>query len=279
MSLSLIDKMNEAQKFIQTHSKLKPTIGLTLGSGLSSFANEIKVECQIPYHEIPHFVPPTVDGHPGSLLLGFAEGVPVAVLQGRIHYYEGHSLDQVTFATRLLKYMGIKLLVLTNAAGGMNPKMKPGDFMIIRDHINLTGLNPLRGPNIAEFGPRFPDMTEPYDKVFSDLLVKICKENKFSFLEGVYCGVQGPCYETAAEIKYLQTIGGDAVGMSTVPETIVARHMRLQTVGVSCITNLATGLSNSQVTHEEVKEVAARVEKQFASLILRFIKAAGTNLK
>ncbi|MCB0412140.1 MAG: purine-nucleoside phosphorylase, partial [Bdellovibrionales bacterium] len=193
------------------------------------------------------------------------------LLKGRIHYYEGHSLEQVTFATRLVKFLGVQTLILTNAAGGVNAKFLPGTLMILRDHINLTGENPLRGPNLLELGPRFPDMTEPYDKELSDRLVEICKEQKIQHTEGVYCGVQGPSYETAAEIRFLQTIGGDAVGMSTVPEALVARHMGLRLVGISCITNLATGLSQTKVTHEEVKEVAARVEKDFSHLLRRFI--------
>lgn len=278
MKNDLLNKLHTARDYVQSRSDLKPLIGLTLGSGLSKFSEEMEVTEEIPYSDIPHFVPPSVDGHPGSLLLGHVKSVPVAVLQGRIHYYEGHSLEQVTFATRMLKLMGIKLLTLTNAAGGLNPKMKPGDFMLIRDHINLTGVNPLRGENISELGPRFPDMTEPYDKKLTDILTNICVENKFSFMEGVYCGVLGPSYETAAEVRYLHQIGGDAVGMSTVPETIIARHMGLKTVGVSCVTNLATGLSKTQVTHEEVKEVAARVEKQFAKLISEFIVRASRAL-
>lgn len=278
MNLPLLEKLEQARQFIENKSSLRPLIGLTLGSGLSNFASEMKIDTEISYSAIPHFVPPTVDGHPGSLLLGHVKNIPVAVLQGRIHYYEGHNLEQVTFATRLLKFLGIKLLVLTNASGGLNPKMKPGDFMLIRDHINLTGENPLRGPNVSELGPRFPDMSEPYSKEFTDLLAQICKKNNFSFMEGIYCGVQGPSYETAAEVRYLHKIGGDAVGMSTVPETLVARHMGLKTVGVSCITNLATGLSSQQVTHEEVKEVAARVEKQFAFMISEFVGQAGAAL-
>lgn len=275
MSLSILDKLQQAYSHIKNHSALEPKIAVTLGSGLSGFGSHMQIETEIPYSSIPHFVPPSVDGHPGSLLLGTVQNVPVAVLQGRIHYYEGHTLEQVTFATRLMNQLRAKLLVLTNAAGGINPKMKPGDLMIIRDHINLTGQNPLRGPNVAELGPRFPDMSEPYSQKFSDLLARICTNKKVSFLEGVYCGVLGPCYETAAEVRFLQKIGGDAVGMSTVPETIVARHMNLETVGISCITNLATGLSSQEVTHEEVKEVAARVEQDFAAVLVEFIRQAG----
>ncbi len=267
----ILKKLNETKNFIEQRSRVRPVVGLTLGSGLASFADEIEVVDRIPYSEIPHFSPPTVEGHPGDLIIGHIHKLPVAVLTGRIHFYEGHSMEHVVFPTRALGKLGVKTLILTNAAGGMDPKMKPGHLMLIRDHINLTGHNPLRGENVAELGPRFPDMTNPYDPELSDQLLKILKAHKVPHSEGVYCGVAGPCYETAAEVRYLQKIGGHAVGMSTVAETIAARHMGLKVVGLSCITNLSTGLSDEKISHEDVKAVAKRVEQQFVTVLKEFL--------
>jgi len=267
----LLDRLKESIDYIRCKSQIKPRIGLTLGSGLASFAENVVVDSTIPYAEIPSFTPPTVDGHPGRLILGSIGDVPVAVLQGRIHYYEGHSMDHVVYPTRVLAQLGIESLILTNAAGGISPNMKPGDFMIISDHINLTGNNPLIGPNIQELGLRFPDMSEPYDKSLSGRLSELLKQRNIRHSLGVYCGVSGPTYETAAEVRYLQTVGGHAVGMSTVPETIAAKHMGLRVCGISCITNLATGLTANKVTHEEVKDVAKKVEFQFSNFLTAFI--------
>lgn len=268
----LKQKLNETVAFIQQKSQLRPKVGLTLGSGLGSVLGGMEVEVRIPYSEIPHFAPPTVEGHPGCLVIGKLSGVPVAVLQGRIHYYEGHSMAQVVYPTRTLARMGVETLILTNASGGINPKMSPGDLMIIEDHINLTGTNPLIGANDNEMGPRFPDMSEPYDKELITLLRKLMGQRGLSYSVGVYCGVCGPSYETAAEVRFLQKIGGHAVGMSTVAETIAARHMGMKVCGIACITNLATGLSNQKVTHDEVKEVAQRVESDLADLLKDFVR-------
>jgi len=268
----LKEKLIESIKSIKEKCDLKPRIGITLGSGLSSFASSVAAEATIPYDEIPHFSPPTVDGHPGQLILGTIGPVPVAVLQGRTHFYEGHSMEQVVYPTRVLAYLGIETLVLTNASGGIDPTMQPGDFMIIEDHINLTGDNPLIGANTTELGPRFPDMSEPYDRELNLLLKEVLEKRKVRHHKGIYCGVSGPTYETAAEVKFLQTIGGRAVGMSTVPETIAAKHMGLRVCGLCCITNLATGLSSEKLSHEDVKEVGMSVEKDFCATLTEFIE-------
>ncbi|MCB0390456.1 MAG: purine-nucleoside phosphorylase [Bdellovibrionales bacterium] len=267
----ILQKIKESIEFIREQSQIKPKVGVTLGSGLAQFAEQIDIDCKIPYSDIPHFSPPSVDGHPGHLILGKINETPLVILQGRIHYYEGHTMEQVVFPTRVIAQMGIETLILTNAAGGLDPAMKPGDFMIISDHINLTGNNPLIGPNIQELGLRFPDMSEAYDRELNSKLLKLLTDLKIRHSLGVYCGVSGPTYETAAEVKFLRTIGGSAVGMSTVPETIAAKHMGLRVCGISCITNLATGILPGKVTHEEVKETAKKVEEQFTHFLKEFI--------
>ena len=271
----MLGKIKESVDFIQSKSNIRPRVGLTLGSGLSSFADSIDVDCKIPYSDIPHFIPPSIEGHPGQMVIGKIKGVPVVILQGRIHFYEGHSLDQVVFPTRVIAQLGIEKLILTNAAGGLDPNMSPGDLMVITDHINLTGTNPLIGPNIAELGLRFPDMSESYDPEMSEIALGVLQELKVPHSSGVYCGVTGPTYETAAEVRYLAKIGGTAVGMSTVPENIAAKHMGLRVCGVSCISNHATGISNMPITHDEVKEVAAKVEKAFSGFLRTFIERIG----
>ncbi len=271
MKSRLLDQLKESAGYIRSKSSLRPKVGITLGSGLAAFASQIDADVAIPYADIPNFSPPSVDGHPGKLILGHVSGVPVVVLQGRIHYYEGHSMEQVVYPTRVIAQLGIESLILTNAAGGLDPNMLPGDFMIIRDHINLTGNNPLIGPNIAELGLRFPDMSESYDTKMRELAEEVMKQHQIRYSVGIYCGVSGPTYETAAEVRYLQTIGGHAVGMSTVPETIAAKHMGLRVCGVSCVSNLATGISQKPITHDEVKETTSRVEKSFAMFLETFI--------
>ncbi len=268
----MINKLSIATDFIRTKSKLKPRIGLTLGSGLNSMAKTIDVDAAIPFSEIPGFPQTTVEGHSGKLVLGTVGGVPVAALQGRIHYYEGYKMDEVVFPTRVLAMLGIQTLILTNSAGGIQNEMRPGDFMIITDHINLFGDHPLKGPNIEKFGPRFPDMTYAYDPKLVDKMRAQFETLNIRFHEGVYCGVTGPTYETPAEIKYLKIIGGSAVGMSTVPECIAANHFGLKVAGISCITNLAAGITGEKLNHKEVQDVAGKVEKQFASFLTNFIK-------
>lgn len=262
-------QLAESKEFLFSKTKLRPKLGFVLGSGLSGFGGKIKADVEIPFAQIPHFAVSSVEGHPGRLIIGTLEGIPVAAMLGRLHAYEGLSFQQVVFPVRTLAAIGVKTVVMTNAAGGLSPKMKPGDFMVIRDHINLTGDNPLRGHNVA-IGPRFVDMTEPYDKKLSLELNAALKKEKVRSHNGVYIGVLGPTYETAAEIKYFAKIGGGAVGMSTVAEVIAARHAGLRVVGLSCVTNLGTGLSKIRLTHEDVKEVANKVEDRFTRTLLTF---------
>lgn len=266
-----IERLQETVQAIKSLSTTKPRVGIVLGSGLGAFINEVKVEKSLPFREVPNFKPTTIEGHAGNLILGTVGGVPVVILQGRYHYYEGHSLDTVVFPTRTLALLGIETLILTNSAGGFGDTMQPGDFMIIEDHINLTGTNPLMGPNIKELGPRFPDMTEAYDSQLIGLMETVFQQLGIRYHKGVYCGVTGPTYETPAEVRYLKMIGGKAVGMSTVPETIAANHLGLRVAALSCITNLAAGISNRKLSHEEVTENAKKFESHFCTFLKEFI--------
>jgi purine-nucleoside phosphorylase len=258
-------------QFIRSRTSTKPRVGLVLGSGLGAFVHELEVEVSIPYQQIPHFIPPTVEGHSGNLIFGKIQSVPVVVLQGRVHFYEGHSMSQVVFPVRTLALLGIEILLLTNSAGGMGDSMAAGDFMIIEDHINLMGTNPLMGPNLKELGPRFPDMTEAYDRRIIQRMEEILVRQSIRFHKGIYCGVSGPTYETPAEVRYLKHIGGKAVGMSTVPETIAANHLGLRVGALSCITNLAAGISAQRLSHDEVTETAKQVEQQFCSFLRELV--------
>ncbi len=244
---------------------------MVLGSGLGAFVDEVAIESTLPYDEIPGFIAPSVDGHGGRLILGHVGGVPIACLQGRIHYYEGHSMSAVVHPTRTLAMLGMDILMLTNSAGGLDPNMLPGDFMIIDDHINLMGDNPLKGPNIAQLGPRFPDMSEAYDRKLNDKMEEILSRKQIRFSRGVYCGVSGPTYETPAEVRYLQMIGGRAVGMSTVPEAIAANHLGLRVCAVSCITNPAAGLARQRLSHGDVTHAAKMVSDKFCTFLKDFI--------
>lgn len=265
------EKLTTTVGSIRARTNLKPRIGIILGSGLGAFVNEVHVETSIPFHEIPNFMPPTVEGHQGNLILGTVGTQAVAILQGRNHFYEGHSMETVVFPTRVLALLGIEVLVLTNSAGGFGDTMQAGDFMIIEDHINLMGTNPLMGPNMKSLGPRFPDMTEAYDQKLIELMEKILKNQNTRYHKGVYCGVSGPTYETPAEVRYLKMIGGKAVGMSTVPESIAANHLGLRVAALSCITNLAAGISRQKLSHQEVTETAKRVEQKFTSFLKEFV--------
>lgn len=267
----IVEKVNQSVEFIRTKTDFKPKMGIILGSGLSHFVSEVKVEAELSYSEIPGFFAPKVVGHPGKLVFGYVGETPVAVLQGRVHYYEGHTADEVVHATRTLAKLGVESMLVTNAAGGLTTDLAPGSFVLLRDHINMMGYNPLIGENIEDYGPRFPDMSCPYNKELSDKLEAVMKKFKVSYLNGVYVGVTGPSYETAAEVKMFGKLGGTCVGMSTVPEVIVANHMGVKCVGVSCVTNLGTGLSDAPLDHAEVKEVAGRVEKQFCEFLSEFI--------
>jgi purine-nucleoside phosphorylase len=269
----VLDKLQETVSYLRSKTSSKPKVGIVLGSGLGAFVKDVEIEVTIPYKDIPNFMPPTVEGHSGNLIFGKVNSQPIVILQGRNHYYEGHSMETVVFPTRTLAVLGIETLVLTNSAGGFGENMQAGDFMIIEDHINLMGTNPLMGPNIKELGPRFPDMTEAYDKKLIHLMEQLLLKQGSRFHKGVYCGVSGPTYETPSEVRYLKLIGGQAVGMSTVPETIAANHLGLRVAALSCITNLAAGISSHKLSHDEVTETAKRVESEFTSFLKEFVSS------
>lgn len=250
-------QMDEAAQAIKQRISIQPVVGMILGSGLNGLADSIKNAVYIPYKELPHFPVSTVEGHAGRFVIGELEGKPVLVMQGRIHYYEGYTMDQVTLPIRVMQRMGISNLIVTNAAGGVNPNFTPGDVMLITDQLNMvgmTGLNPLIGPNIDEIGLRFPDMSQPYDRAYSDLARKVAKENGIKLQEGVYAGLSGPSFESPADLRFLQLIGADAVGMSTVPEVIVARHGAMRVLGISGISNKANLDGSTITSHVEVME-------------------------
>jgi purine-nucleoside phosphorylase len=250
-------------------SSLRPALAIVLGSGFHHALTELRAAKKIAYAKIPGFPKPTVSGHAGELYFGHLGETPVLVLSGRAHFYEGHEMERVTFATRTLAAFGITDLLLTNAAGGINKNFRAGDFMVLSDHINFMGTNPLRGPHQIDL-PRFVDLTETYDKNLRELLFRAGKISKLKLQRGVYLAVSGPSYETPAEIRAFATLGADAVGMSTVPEAIVARHCGLRVAGISCITNLAAGLGRENLSHAEVLETAERVKKSGAQLIKNF---------
>lgn len=257
---------SETTTYLKDKGIVAPQIALILGSGLGDLADEIENPVIIPYEEIPSFPVSTVAGHAGQLVYGDLEGKKVIALQGRFHYYEGYDLQTVTYPVRIFKELGVKTIFITNAAGGVNENFTPGDLMIITDHLNITGENPLIGANIESHGPRFVDMTETYSKRGQALLKEVAIEIDVTLQEGVYTWFTGPTYETPAEIRYARTIGGDAVGMSTVPEAIVAKHAGLEVIGISCITNLAAGMQAS-LNHEEVMEYSAKAKPKFKQLL------------
>lgn len=238
----------------ENSNERSPRVGLVLGSGLGPIAEQVTDATVIPYSEIPYFHGTSVEGHAGEMILGKFDGVPVVCLKGRFHFYEGYPMEDVVFPTRVISALGIETLVLTNAAGGINTRFKPGDIMLIEDHINFMGDNPLKGPNLKELGPRFPDMTEAYSRACIELLRQTASELQIPLQQGVYIGLLGPTYETPAEVRMLRTLGADSVGMSTVPEAIAANHLGVRVAGISLITNLAAGLSQHKLTHEEVIE-------------------------
>ena len=259
-------QVEEAATLIRSRTAA-PEVAVVLGSGLGDFANALNDPVSIPYGDLPHWPASKVIGHEGRLVVGTLAGRRVAALSGRVHYYEGHDLRTVTFAARVVGRLGVKTLVLTNAAGGINVKLTPGTLMIIEDHINLLGSNPLVGPNDDRFGARFPDMSEVYSKRLRAVAAGVAEEQAVAIGRGVYVAVHGPSYETPAEIRFLRTIGADAVGMSTIPEAIVARHMGVEVLGLSCITNAAAGVLPKPLNHDEVMEVARRVRGAFARLL------------
>jgi len=268
----LSKKIKNTADLINKKIDFKIEIALILGSGLGVLAEEIKNKVIIDYKDIPHFPVSTVKGHAGRFVIGQLSGKNVIAMQGRFHYYEGYSLKEITMAVRVMKELGAGKILLTNAAGGINKNFSPGEFMIISDHINLIGDNPLIGKNLDEYGPRFPDMTEAYDRNFIRSAEKAAQKNGILIRKGVYAALSGPSYETPAEIRYLQNIGADAVGMSTVPEVIVARHMNMRVLGISCITNMAAGILSKPLDHKEVVEIAKKVRPQFLKLMKEIIK-------
>jgi purine-nucleoside phosphorylase len=260
-------RAERAAKFILSKTKLRPKIALVLGSGLGGFADELTDATRIPYQKIPNFQRSTATGHAGVLVIGKAEGIAVAVMQGRVHLYEGYSAREVGFAMRVFGRIGVRSAILTNAAGGINPEFKQGALVVIRDHINLQAANPLIGSNDERFGPRFPDMTQAYWRTYREIALAEAKRLGIEAHEGVYAALPGPSYETPAEIRYLRTIGADLVGMSTVPEVIVARHMGIRVLGISCVTNMAAGILDRPLDHSEVLETGERVKGQFIALL------------
>lgn len=274
----------EAAEFISSKYTRQPKLAIVLGSGLGAFADDLENAVRIPYDEIPHFSRSTVEGHAGQLVLGEVGGIPIVVQQGRFHYYEGYSMEQVMFPMRAFGRMGIETVILTNAAGSLDTEMSPGRLMLISDHLNMMGVNPLLGPNDERFGPRFPDMTSVYDKEIQDLVVEVANEIAHERFEkgrdetltdflhrGIYCALSGPTYETPAEIRLYRLLGANAVGMSTVPEAIAARHQGMKVAGISCITNYGAGMTEESINHEEVMETGARVAEVFKELLRRVV--------
>ncbi len=266
--------LSETVKFIKNQTdNHSPKVGFILGSGLGEFADSLSDKQVIPFEKIPHFKKPKVSGHSGELVFGKIGRVPVVALKGRVHFYEGHTTEEVVYPVRTLGKLGIEILVVTNSSGGLKKSMRPGDFMIIEDHINLTGQNPLIGKNDDSLGPRFPDMTHTYDKKLIQKLAASLRKIKAKHSKGIYCGVLGPSYETPAEVRYLQKIGGGAVGMSTVLEVISAAHMGIKVAGLSCITNPAAGILDRPLNHKEVTDAAKKATKNFCRALTEFTKS------
>jgi len=263
----LYERAEHAARVIRARTKLEPRIAIVLGSGLGGFADDFDEAVGVPYEEIPGFMRSTAQGHAGRLVIGKVAAAPVVAMQGRVHYYEGYSLEEVTFPIRTFNLLGVKTLILTNASGGINVELSQGTLMVISDHLNLMGDNPLRGANEERFGPRFPDMSAVYDPELQALVVEEAKATGVDVRRGIYGALSGPSYETPAEIHLLRALGADAVGMSTVPEAIVARHMGMEVLGISCITNMAAGISDEPINHEEVMATGDRVRDAFAQLL------------
>ncbi|MHB8486225.1 MAG: purine-nucleoside phosphorylase [Candidatus Acidiferrales bacterium] len=271
-------RAERAAKFIRSKTKLRPKIALVLGSGLGAFADELESATRIPYERIPHFPRSTAVGHAGRLVIGKVENVAVAAMQGRVHFYEGYSLKDIIFPMRVFGRLGIRAAILTNAAGGINLGFKQGTLIAMRDHINLQGSNPLIGPNDERFGARFPDMTDAYDKNYRATALEEARRLGIEVSEGVYAALPGPSYETPAEIRYLRTIGADVVGMSTVPEVIAARHMGMRVLGISCVTNMAAGILDKPLDHQEVLATGERVKDNFIALLRAILPRIAADL-
>lgn len=270
----MFDKIQDAAKYLQTQTNIVPKVGIILGSGLGSIANAVTNATAIAYKDIPHFPVSTVEGHQGKLIFGLLNDVPVVLMAGRFHYYEGYDMNQITFPVRVMRFLGADTLFVSNAAGGMNTQFKIGDIMLINDHINQFPEHPLRGKNDDRLGTRFPDMSEPYDKALLGHAKAIAAENSITVQEGVYIGLQGPTFETKAEYMWLHVIGGDAVGMSTVPEVIVAIHGGMKVFAASIITDLGIGDNLQKITHEEVLEAANIAAPKLAKIVSELVKYA-----
>jgi purine-nucleoside phosphorylase len=263
-----VQQIQDVVEFLEPRMSVRPEIAIILGSGLGAFADRLENTLSIPYSDIPHFQSPSVEGHQGRIIFGTLKDIPVAVLQGRWHFYEGHSMNSIVIPTRALAALGAHTLLLTNAAGGVNLEFKAGDIMLIADHLNLMGDNPLTGKDSVMFGPRFPDMSEPYCKECIAALERSAVRLGFSVKKGVYVGLRGPTYETPAEVRMIRALGGDAVGMSTVPEAIAARHLGMRVAGISCITNMAAGIEPKMLDHSEVQEAASQMMGNLANLVI-----------
>jgi purine-nucleoside phosphorylase len=276
-------QFEEAAAAVRARSQRQPRVGLILGSGLNALAESVEQADSIPYTDLPHFARSTVEGHVGRLVSGNLEGQPVMVMQGRVHYYEGYPMDQVTLPVRVMQLIGVETLIVTNAAGGLNPAFRPGDLMLITDHINLmgmAGLSPLRGPNDPALGPRFPDMSEAYDRSLRRLALRVAGELGLTLHQGVYIGLGGPNFETPADLRFLRMIGADAVGMSTVPEVVAARHGGLRVLGVSGISNVAQvdPATTAETTHEEVLQAGQAIAPKLDALLRGILRALPTAL-
>lgn len=267
-----VSEIMEAKTYIQNLTKLEPTIGIILGSGLGPFADTLDDATHITYDDIPHFAKSSAVGHANELVIGKIAGKTVVAMKGRFHYYEGFSLDQVTFPVRVMKALGVEKLIVTNACGAVNTDFNPGDLMLITDHINLTANNPLMGPNNAELGVRFLDVTEVYSKKLRQIVIDTAAAQNVTLRQGIYAWWTGPTYETPAEVRMIRILGADAVGMSTVPEALIARHSGIETVGISCLTNMACGILDQPLSHDEVIETAERVKSTFLGLVTEIIK-------
>ena len=265
--IDILSKVREAKEHIESEITVKPQVGLILGSGLGTLADEIKNPIILDYDEIPHFPVSTVEGHAGNLVIGELEGKIVVAMKGRFHYYEGYSMQEVTFPVRVMKALGIEHIIITNACGGLNSKLYPGALMIINDHINFTGDNPLIGRNYEEFGPRFPDMSSAYNRGLIKVAHKVGKDIGVETFEGVYISISGPNYLSKAELNMMINFGADTVGMSTVPEVIVANHMGMKILGISCVTDMAIPNQLESISHEQVMEVANKTRPKFISLV------------
>ena len=274
----MIARIDESKQILMARCPQFPKIVIVLGSGLSEVLKDMTIEAEIPYSEIPHVKSATVEGHRGRLLIGDLHGVRVACMQGRLHFYEGHKMEDVVFPFRLFAVAGAEAFVLTNASGGLHTDMAPLDLCLIRDHINLMGTNPLIGPNLEQFGTRFPDMTHLYDPDFCRIFATAADRLNISLRQGVYVAIHGPSYETPAEIRMYRILGGDIVGMSTVPEAIALHHMGKRVVAVSCITNLAAGVTSEPLVHSEVLENAKKAYGQFSRLLIEAVKQIGKEL-